>query len=260
MARQRARTPEVTLNALMRIRVRRMNAILGRFDPKLTRSQDAQYLAFNSLSEDVLHIAHDLQKVKDQLMRGLCIVGQELIRVDEQIARLDTQSQLMQPEFRVQVAERLEEAESRQLRHEEVTSSRHATVHDEGIQSRQRDVMLDQEILRIQKQHKDELAEEEENINLLREVLQAQLEDQALRDNEMTELKALVRSLTGQVKGKGRAPDTTPEVAGGAGGGNKPPPPKIIGAAGGAPGGGDDNGDDDHNKGSHDREKRPEGP
>ena len=38
MARQGARTPEVTLNRLMRIRVKRRNTILGRFDPKLTRS------------------------------------------------------------------------------------------------------------------------------------------------------------------------------------------------------------------------------
>ena len=103
----------------------------------------------------MLHIAHDQQKVKDQLMRGVSIVGQELIRVDEQMARLDTEFQFMQQEFAVQMAERLEEADSRQLRHEEVTLSLHAAVHEEGVQSRQRDVMLDQEILRIQKQHKD---------------------------------------------------------------------------------------------------------
>ena len=119
--------------------------------------------------------------------------------------------------------------------------------------------MLDKEILRIQKQHKDELAEQEENNNLLREALEAQLEDQAARDNELTELKALVRSLVGQVKGKGRTPDTVPEASGG-GSGRKKPPLKMRGAAGGAPGGGDDDGEDDDNEGSHRGGRRPEGP
>ena len=260
MARQRARTPEVTLNPLMRIRIRRINTILGRFDPKLTESLDAQHLAFSTLPAEVLHIAHELQRVKDQLAKGVTIVGQELIRVDEQMARLDTESQLVQEEVAARIAERLEAADSRQLRHEEVTMSLHAAVQEEGIQSRQRDVMLDQEIIRIQKQHKDELAEQEENINLLREALEAQLDDQAAWDNELADLKALVRSLSGQVKGKGRVPDTVPEATGGGNGGKKPPP-KMRGAAGGAPGGGDDDGeDDDDDEGAHRGGKRPGGP
>ena len=137
MARQRARTPEVTLNPLMRIRVKQMNAILGRFDPKLTESLDAQHLAFSALPAEVLHIAHELQKVKDQLAKSVTIVGQELIRVDEQMARLDTEFQLVQEEVTAHIAERLEAADSRQLRHKEVTTSLYAAVHDKGIQSRQ---------------------------------------------------------------------------------------------------------------------------
>ena len=251
MARHRVRTPEVTLNPLMRIRVKRMTAILGRFDPKLTESLDAQHLAFSALPAEVLHIAHELQRVKDQLAKGVTIVGQELIRVDEQMACLDAESQLVQEEVAARIAERLEAADSRQLRHEEVTTSLHAAVQDEGIQSRQRDVMLDQEILRIQKQHKDGLAEQEENITLLREALEAQLDDQATRDNELAELKEQVRFLSGQVKGKGRAQDTGPEATGGGNRGKKPPP-RMQGAAGEAPGGDDDDdNDDDDDEGAH---------
>ena len=118
--------------------------------------------------------------------------------------------------------------------------------------------MLDQEILRIQKQHKDELAEQEENINLLREALEARLEDQVASDSEMMELKALVCFLTGQIRGKGRAPEVL-EARGG-GGGNKPPPPKMRGAGEGAPDDDNDDDDDDDDKRSHRRGKWPEGP
>ena len=47
-------------------------------------------------------------------------------------------------------------------------------------------------------------------------------EMQQARDGEISELKAMVRSLMSQVKGKGS--DPPPEASGG-GGGNPPPPP-----------------------------------
>jgi len=43
------RTLEPTTESLMGVRIRKPEQILGRFDPKLTVSQDRQHLAFNSL-------------------------------------------------------------------------------------------------------------------------------------------------------------------------------------------------------------------
>jgi len=60
-------------------------------------------------------------------------------------------------------------------------------------------------------------------------------EAQQARDGEITELKAIVQTLMGQVKGKGKVSDPTPEASG-AGGGNPPPRPRRRAA--GAPGGG----------------------
>jgi len=77
------------------------------------------------------------------------------------------------------------------------------------------------------------------------EMIESQLAEQA-RDGEIAELKEIVQSLMGQVKGKGEVSDSTPEASGA--GGGRPPPPRH--GAAGAPGGGG-GGDRDHDgKGS----------
>jgi len=65
------------------------------------------------------------------------------------------------------------------------------------------------------------------------EMLEHQLAEQA-RDGEISELKAIVQTLMGQVKGKSKVSDPTPEASGA--GGGRPPPPRH--GAAGAPGGG----------------------
>jgi hypothetical protein len=63
----------------------------------------------------------------------------------------------------------------------------------------------------------------------------------------------------GQVKGKGKQSEPTPETtAAGNGGGGKKPPQNT--AAAGAPGGGDDDGDDDDAAGKGRRDERPAKP
>ena len=51
--------------------------------------------------------------------------------------------------------QRLEAADSRQLRHEEVTSQLHGAVQEEGQQAMHRGLMLDQELQRVKQKHKD---------------------------------------------------------------------------------------------------------
>jgi len=97
-----------------------------------------------------------------------------------------------------------------------------------------RDLLLNQEIVRINEQHKRELANHEMSINLVRDELRNQQESREAQDGEIAVLKALVEQLMGQVKGKGKVSDPTPEASGAGGG---PPPPPRHGAAG-APGGG----------------------
>ena len=110
-----------------------------------------------------------------------------------------------------------------------------------------RDLLLDQEIVRINEQHKRELETHEISINLVRDELQRQQEYREAQDGEIAVLKALVEQLLGQVKGKGKVSDPTPEVSGA--GGGRPPPPPREGAAG-APGGGGGGDPDDEGEGS----------
>jgi len=92
----------------------RLDRILGRFDPKLTVSQDKQHLAFNCLPTDILLMTQELLKVKTQLKSGVQIVGRELARIDDQVQPLDLESQKVQEGFATQVVERLGETDERQ--------------------------------------------------------------------------------------------------------------------------------------------------
>jgi len=176
------RTPEPTGESLMAVRIRRLDQILGRFDPKLTTSQDREHLAFNSLPTNSLLMAQELVTVKNQLKSGVQIVGRELTRIDEQVQLLDLESQKVQESFTTQVAERPGETDERQTRHEAVTSHLHEAGQGTGEQSIHRDLLLDQEIVRINEQHKRELENHEMSINLVRDELQRQQESREAQD------------------------------------------------------------------------------
>jgi len=242
------RTLEPTGESLIAGRIQRLEQILGRFDPKLTVSQDRQHLAFNCLPTNILLMAQELVKVKNQLKSGVQIVGRELARGDEQVRILDLESQTVQESFATQVAERLGEIDERQARHEAVTSHLHEAVQGTGEQSIHRDLLLHQEIVRINEQHKRELAGNEISINLVRHELQHHQESREAQDGEIAVLRVLVEQLLGQVKGKDKGSDPTPEASG-AGGGERTPPPPRHGAAG-APGGGGGGDPDDEGEGS----------
>jgi len=105
------RTPEPTGESLMVVRIRRLDRILGRFDPKLTVSQDRHQLAFSSLTTNILLIAQELVTVKNQLKSVVQIVRHALTRIDEEVQHLDLESQKVQESFATQVAERLGETD-----------------------------------------------------------------------------------------------------------------------------------------------------
>ena len=201
--------------------------------------------------------------VKDQLKARVQIVGRELAPIDEQVQLLDLESQKVQESFATQVTDRLGETDERQTRHVAITSQLHEAVQGTGEQSMHRDILLDQEIARINKQNKRELENHEMSINLMKEELRQNQGSQQAEDGEIAGLKTLVEQLMGQVKGKGKRSDPTPEVSV-AGGRNLPPPPPGGGA--GAPGGGgdpDDEGEgfgrkpDESRKGRRDKKTAP---
>jgi len=76
-------------------------------------------------------------------------------------------------------------------------------------------------------------------------MLEHHLVEQA-EDGEISELKPMLQTLMGQVKGKGKVSDPTQETSGA--GGGRPPPPQH--GAGGAPDGGGGGDPDDEGEGS----------
>jgi len=225
----------------MAVRIARLEQILRRFDPKLTVSQDRQHRGFSSLPTDILLMAQELVTIKNQLKAGVQIVCRELARIDVQVQLLDLESQKVQERFATQVAARLGERHERKSRHEIVPSQPHEVLQGTGEQSMHRDLLPDQEIARINEQYKGELANLEMGINLMKDELRQNQKLRQAQDGEIAVLKAPVEQLMGQVKGKGKTSDPTPEASG-AGGRNPPPPPR--GEADGAPGGGGDHDDE----------------
>jgi len=166
------RTLGPTGESLMTVRIRKLDQILGRFDPKLTTRQDREHLAFCSLPTSILLMAQELVTVKNQLKSGVQIVGRELTRIDQQVQLLDLESQKVQERFATKVAERLGERDERQTRYQAVTSHLHEALQGTGEQSRHWDLLLDQEIVWIHEQHKREMETHEISINLVRDELQ----------------------------------------------------------------------------------------
>jgi len=186
-------------------------------------------------------MAQELVTVKNQLKTEVQLVGRELARIDEQVQVLDLESEKVQDSFASQVAERLGETDERQSRHEAVTSQLHAVVQGTGEQSMHRDMLLNQEIARINEQHKWELENHEMSINVMKHELRQNQELRQAQDGEIGVLKALEEQLMGDVKEKGKTADATPEASG-AGGRDPPPPPR--GGAPEAPGAGGDSDDE----------------
>jgi len=165
---------------------------------------------------------------------------------------VDLESQKIKESFATQVAGRLGVTDERHASDEAVTSQLHEAVQRTDKQSMNRDLLLHQEIVRINEQNKRELENQDRSLNVMREELQQHEESRQAQDRKISVIKALVEHLMGQVKGKGKASDPTPEASG-AGGGNPPPPPQRKAA--GAPGGGARGDSDDEGEGS---ERKPD--
>ena len=96
------------------------------------------------------------------------MVGRELARIDDQVQILDLESQQVQETIATQVTEWLGETDERQARHEAVTSQLHEAVQGTDELSMWQDLLLDQEIVWINEQHKQELEKHEVSINFMR--------------------------------------------------------------------------------------------
>ena len=127
-------------------------------------------------------MAQELVAVKIQLKSGVQIVGRELTRIDEQVQPFHWESQKVQESFATQVAERLGKTDERKTRHEAVTSHLHEAVQGTGEQSMHRDLLLDQEIVRINEHYKREMDNHKISINLVRDELQRQQESREAQD------------------------------------------------------------------------------
>jgi len=138
----------------MHIPIARLDRIQAQFNSKLTESHDEQHLAFSSLPTDILLMAQKLVKVKTQLKAEVQLVGHELARIDDHGQLLHLEFQKVHESFATQVAKRPGETDELQARHKAVTSQLQQPEQGTNDQCMHRDLLLDQEIPRINEQHK----------------------------------------------------------------------------------------------------------
>jgi len=162
-----------------------------------------------------------------------------------------------QKEFASEVVEKFADSDARQSRHEAVSSQLHENIHQEGAASISRDQILERLVRENQDQHQRELDNHESQLGEIADYLKEERRIGKARDRELRELKDMMQSLLGQVKGKGKQSDPTPEgpSAAGGGGGNRNPPPTA--AAPGAPDDDDDDDDGDDRGRKGRRDERP---
>jgi len=196
-------------------------------------------------------------------MTGARFIGTELEQIDTSMVQVEAATKGLQDAPK-RVAGRMDGQDSRQTRHEQVTSGLHQTIQAEGAAAMGKDEQLGQVLLDTKAQHQRELQNYERILNAMMAELEANKEARETQGSHIAELTTAVPSLMSHVKGK-RSNPTPEQSAGatGAGAGGRPPP-SMHGAAGGTPDPGDSEGggSDDERRGRRDerpdkRNKRP---
>jgi len=190
-------------------------------------------------------------------MTGARYIGTELEQIDISMVQVEAATKGLQEALK-RVGVRMDGQDSRQTRHEQVTSHLHQTIQAEGAAAIGRDEQLGQEQLDTKAQHQRELQNHERRLNAMMAELEANKEARERQESHIAELTAAVTSLMGQVKGKRSNP--TPEHTAGAtgGGGGGRPPPTMHGAVGGSPDPGDSEGGGSEDERRGRRDERPE--
>jgi len=107
------------------------------------------------------------------------------------------------------VGGRMDGQDSRQTRHELVTSQLHQTIQAQGVAAMGSDEHLGPELLDTKAQHQRELQNHERILKAMMAKLEANKEVRERQESHIAELTAAVTSLMGQVKAKRSNP--TPE-------------------------------------------------
>jgi len=174
-------------------------------------------------------------------MTGARYIGTQLEQIDTSMVQVEAATKGLQDPLK-RVGARMYGQDSRQTRHEQVTSHLHQTLQAEGAAAMGRDEQLGQELLDTKAQHQRKLQNHERILNAMMAELEANKEARQRQESHIAELTVAVASLMGQLKGRRSNP--TPEQSAGAtgGGGGGRPPPTMHGAAGGTPAPGDSEG------------------
>jgi len=255
---QQSQAPaEPLLSPEMSRRLDRINRSLHQYEDTLVQSIDQEHLAFESLPPQIQHLVRELCKVKKDILTGARYIGTELEQIDISMVQVEAATKGLQDALK-SVGGRMDGQDSRQTRHEQVTSHLHQTIQGERAVAMGRDEQLGQELLNTIAQHQRELQNNKRILNAMMAQLEANKEARERQESHIAELTTAVTSLMSQVKGKRSNPTPEQSARATAGGGGGRPRPTMHGAAGGTPDPGDSEGggSDDERRGR--RDERPD--
>jgi len=204
---------EPLLSPEMSRRLDRINRSLHLYEDNLVQTINQEHVAFQSLPPQIQHLVRELRKVKKDIMTGARYIGTELEQIDTSMVQVEAATKGLQDALKM-VGWRMDGQDSRQTRHEQVTSHLHQTIQAEGAAAMGRDEQLGQELLDTKAQHQRELQNHKRILNSMIAELEANKEARERQESLIAELTTAVTSLMSQVKGKRANP--TPEQSAGA--------------------------------------------
>ena len=137
-SQQRAAGEKNAVQAIVR-RLVRIDRVLSLYDQTLTTSQDADHMALNALPPTIRQLVTQLVETRSELRAGARIVCQQLHSIDSWIIQIKTASEVLQEVFR-HVSQRLDDQQA-------TSSHLHETIQTQGAEARQRDELMEQEML-----------------------------------------------------------------------------------------------------------------
>jgi len=137
---------EPPLSPEMSRQLDRINRSLHLYEDNIVQSIHQEHLAFHSLPPRIQHLVRELRRGKKDIMTDARYIGTELEQIDISMVQVEAATMGLQDALK-RVGGRMDGQDSRQTRHEKVTSHLHQTIQAEGAAAMGRDEQLGQELL-----------------------------------------------------------------------------------------------------------------
>jgi hypothetical protein len=156
---------------------------MGLFDRSLKESQDAQRMAFTTLSAESQRAAAEIELQRTRISKGEQIIGEEFNKLESQIEDVATEAATLQHQVTQRIAEELRAQQERAERQEVVSTQLHANIGTTDAASLSRDQILEKELQDLRKLRKDDQQQIRQYLDRERKQLEEYLDKEREKNN-----------------------------------------------------------------------------